>query len=182
MHINVNFLLLAIFHIWFIQTQSWYCRLSVQVVRKCYIHRIYTHVHPDVISFHASGMDTVPLALLLLRRCTLTSARSSACSSLFFSFRLLINLRVTSSHSSGSSIRRNPRQIMMVAARRTTLKITSCFTRSTAREGKVTQLHLSSPRPSHPPHPSHPSMAVCVRLWKPETFSRLPNTTVTLYR
>lgn len=103
---------------------------------KFYIHRIYTHVHPEVIPFQASGMDTVPLTLLLLLRCTLTSVRSSTCSSLFFSFRLLINLSVISSHSSGSSIRRNPIQMMMVAARRTTLNITSCLRRSTAREGK----------------------------------------------
>lgn len=105
-------------------------------MRKFYIHRIYTHVHPGVVSVQASGRDTVPLTLLLLLRCTLTSVKSSTCSSLFFSFRLLINLRVISSHSSGSSIRRNPIQMMMVAARRTTLNITSCFRRSTAREGK----------------------------------------------
>lgn len=56
---------------------------------------------------------------------------------------LLMNLRVISSHSSGNSISRNPMQMMMVAARRTTLNITSCFRRSTARKEKSSHaLHM----------------------------------------
>lgn len=139
-------------------------------MRKFYIHRIYTHVHPEFISFQARGMDTVPLTLLLLLRCTLTSVRSSTCSSLFFSFKLLINLRVISSHSSGSSIRRNPIQMMMVAARRTTLKITSCFRRSTAREGED--------------HTSQTSQLFMSLSEKQDCVSRLTNTVIipiTLY-
>lgn len=64
------------------------------------------------------------------------SVTSSACSSLFFSFKLLMNLSVISSHSSGRSISRNPRQMKMVAPNLTTLKITSRLRRSTAARGK----------------------------------------------
>lgn len=109
----------------------WSCECTGR--KFCYIHRIYTYVHSKRVPLQASGIDTVPLALLLLRRCTLESVMSSICSSLFFSFRLLMNLRVISSHSSGSNMSRNPMQMMMVAARRTTLNITSCFRRSTAK-------------------------------------------------
>lgn len=98
-----------------------------------YIHRIYICVQGErVLGPYASGMDTVPLALLLLLVWTLDSVMSSVWSSLFFSFRLLMNLRVISSHSSGSSMSRKPMQMMMVAPSRTTLKIILCFNRSTA--------------------------------------------------
>lgn len=82
---------------------------------------------------HAKGMETVPFARLRLRVWTLDSVRSSPCSSDFLSAMLDRKRRVTESHSSGSSRSRKPRQMMQVAARRTTLKITSCFRTSTAR-------------------------------------------------
>lgn len=85
-------------------------------------------------SCHPKGMETVPLARLWLRVLPLDSVSSSPCSSDFLSAMLARNRSVTESHSSGSSRSRNPRQMMQVAASRTTLKITSCFSTSTATE------------------------------------------------
>lgn len=81
---------------------------------------------------HAKGMETAPFARLRLRVWTLDSVSSSPCSSDFLSAMLARKRSVTESHSSGSSRSRKPRQMMQVAARRTTLKITSCFKTSTA--------------------------------------------------
>lgn len=83
---------------------------------------------------HARGMETVPLARLRLRVWVLDSVSSSPCSSDFLSAIVARKRRVTESHSSGNSMSRKPRQMMQVAASRTTLKITSCFKTSTARE------------------------------------------------
>ena len=83
---------------------------------------------------HAKGMETVPFARLRLRVWTLDSVSSSPCSSDFLSAMVARKRSVTESHSSGSSMSRNPRQMMQVAVRRTTLKITSCFRTSTARK------------------------------------------------
>ncbi len=84
---------------------------------------------------HAKGMETAPFARLRLRVLMLDSVSSSPCSSDFLSAMLARKRSVTESHSSGSSRSRNPRQMMQVAARRTTLKITSCFKTSTATQG-----------------------------------------------
>lgn len=81
---------------------------------------------------HASGMETAPFARLRLRVFTLDSVSSSPCSSDFLSAMLARKRNVTESHSSGSSRSRKPRQMMQVAARRTTLKMTSCFKTSMA--------------------------------------------------
>lgn len=91
---------------------------------------------------HAKGMETVPFARLRLRVWTLDSVSSSPCSSDFLSAIVARKRSVTESHSSGSSMSRNPRQMMHVAVRRTTLKITSCFKTSTARkiEGKKREI------------------------------------------
>lgn len=62
----------------------------------------------------------------------LDSVSSSPCSSDFLSAMLARKRSVTESHSSGSSRSKKPRQMMQVAARRTTLKITSCFRTSMA--------------------------------------------------
>lgn len=85
---------------------------------------------------HAKGMETVPFARLRLRVWTLDSVSSSPCSSDFLSAMVARKRSVTESHSSGSSRSRKPRQMMQVAARRTTLKITSCFKTSTAAAGE----------------------------------------------
>lgn len=91
-------------------------------------------------SCHPKGMETVPLARLRLRVLPLDSVSSSPCSSDFLSAMLAKNRSVAESHSSGSSRSRNPRQMMQEAASRTTLKITSCFSTSTAtRRQKETQ-------------------------------------------
>lgn len=87
-------------------------------------------------SCHAKGMETAPFARLRLRVLTLDSVSSSPCSSDFLSAMLARKRSVTESHSSGSSRSKKPRQIMQVAARRTTLKITSCFKTSTAIAGE----------------------------------------------
>lgn len=85
---------------------------------------------------HAKGMETAPFARLRLRVLTLDSVSSSPCSSDFLSAMLARKRSVTESHSSGSSRSKKPRQMMQVAARRTTLKITSCFKTSTAAAGE----------------------------------------------
>lgn len=86
---------------------------------------------------HTKGIDTAPFARLQLRVWTLESVSSSPCSSDFLSAMLARKRRVTESHSSGSSRSKKPRQMMQVAARRTTLKITSCFKTSMAAGGKT---------------------------------------------
>lgn len=78
-----------------------------------------------------------PLALLRLRMLTLDSVSSSPCSSDFLSASVARKRSVTVSHSSGSSSNRKPTQMMQVAARRTTLKITSCFSTSIAKHKNV---------------------------------------------
>lgn len=89
---------------------------------------------------HAKGMETAPFARLRLRVFTLDSVSSSPCSSDFLSAMLARKRSVTESHSSGSSRSRKPRQMMQVAARRTRLKITSCFKTSTATaDGRETE-------------------------------------------
>lgn len=85
---------------------------------------------------HAKGIETAPFARLRLRVLTLDSVSSSPCSSDFLSAMLARKRSVTESHSSGSSRSKKPRQMMQVAARRTTLKITSCFKTSTATVGE----------------------------------------------
>lgn len=100
----------------------------------------YIRVQPR----HAKGMETVPLARLRLRVWTLDSVSSSPCSSDFLSAMVARKRSVTESHSSGSSRSRKPRQMMQVAARRTTLKITSCFKTSTAT-GKERQEQKREP-------------------------------------
>lgn len=77
-------------------------------------------------------METAPFARLRLRVLILDSVSSSPCSSDFLSAMLARKRSVTESHSSGSSRSKKPRQMMQVAARRTTLKITSCFRTSMA--------------------------------------------------
>lgn len=91
-----------------------------------------TQVYNFVWPCQAKGIDTVPLARLRLRVFTLDSVSSSPWSSDFLSAMLARKRSVTESHSSGSSRSKKPRQMMQVAARRTTLKITSCFKTSTA--------------------------------------------------
>lgn len=90
----------------------------------------------DVIG-HAKGIETAPLALLRLRILTLDSVSSSPCSSDFLSASVARKRNVTVSHSSGSSSNRKPTQMMQVAARRTMLKITSCFSTSIAKHKSV---------------------------------------------
>lgn len=85
---------------------------------------------------HAKGMETVPLARLRLRVWMLDSVSSSPCSSGFLSAMVARKRSVTESHSSGSNRSKKPKQMMQVAARRTTLKITSCFKTSTAKARK----------------------------------------------
>lgn len=85
---------------------------------------------------YAKGMETAPFARLRLRVWPLDSVRSSPCSSDFLSAMVARKRSVTESHSSGSSRSKKPRQMMQVAARRTTLKITSCFKTSTATAGE----------------------------------------------
>lgn len=86
---------------------------------------------------HAKGIETAPLALLRLRMLMLDSVSSSPCSSDFLSASVARKRSVTVSHSSGSSSNRKPTQMMQVAARRTTLKITSCFSTSIAKDKNV---------------------------------------------
>lgn len=85
---------------------------------------------------HAKGIETAPFARLRLRVLILDSVSSSPWSSDFLSAMLARKRSVTESHSSGSSKSKKPRQMMQVAARRTTLKITSCFKTSTAAAGE----------------------------------------------
>lgn len=94
--------------------------------------RLSTEATSRAQTCHANGMDTVPLARLRLRVLTLDSVSSSPCSSGFLSAMVARKRSVTESHSSGSSRSKKPRQMMQVAARRTTLKITSCFKTSMA--------------------------------------------------
>lgn len=97
-------------------------------VTDAWIKKVLTRAQPR----HASGMETAPFARLRLRVLTLDSVSSSPCSSDFLSAMLARKRSVTESHSSGSSRSRKPRQMMQVAARRTTLKMTSCFKTSMA--------------------------------------------------
>lgn len=94
----------------------------------------WTVINMRIQPCHAKGMEMAPFARLRLRVWPLDSVSSSPCSSDFLSAILARNRRVTESHSSGSRRSRNPRQMMQVAVRRTTLKITSCFKTSTARQ------------------------------------------------
>ena len=100
------------------------------------LQNVSTVVNMRAQPCHAKGIETVPFARLRLRVWTLDSVSSSPCSSDFLSAMVAKKRNVTESHSSGSSRSRNPRQMMQVAARRTTLKITSCFKTSTATERK----------------------------------------------
>lgn len=90
---------------------------------------------------HAKGIETAPLALLRLRMLTLDSVSSSPCSSDFLSASVARKRSVTVSHSSGSSSNRKPTQMMQVAARRTMLKITSCFRTSIAKHNVRKQMN-----------------------------------------